>query len=61
MTQPVTATIKQGNLDAYNSLAAVLIQQGHKNKAIEQLRSALQIDPNAVEIRRAMQAILKTE
>jgi tetratricopeptide (TPR) repeat protein len=47
------------NSNLHYNLGLMLEKQGHRNEAIKELRAALQIDPNSVKTRKALDAILK--
>ncbi len=47
------------NLNLHYNLGLMLEKQGLRNEAIKELQAALQIDPNSVKTRKALQALLK--
>ena len=46
-------------LQLHHNLGVILSKLGHKNEAIKEFRAALQIDPNSIKVRKALDDILK--
>jgi Flp pilus assembly protein TadD len=47
------------NLDLHYNLGIVLEEQGHREEALRELRTALKIDPNSAKVRKILNIVLK--